>query len=134
MSRYMEGRVGQTFTGLISGVTAYAVYVTLVDSLVEGMVPVREMPVDRYRFSPHHFTLTAERTGHVYRLGNPVTVRCAAVDVLAPQVTFSLLEGRAAAFGGPDRKYPAGRARQPGLPGRRGAGSRESRSRSRSRR
>jgi ribonuclease R len=93
MARYMEDKVGRVFEARISGVAQYGLFVTLEQSLVDGLVSTRELPRDNYRYSETGFSLTGELSGIVYRLGGKLTVRCSSVDVLARQINFTVVTG-----------------------------------------
>ena len=70
---YMAQFVGDEFEGVISGVTAFGIFVEL-DNGVEGLVHVSSMENDYYQYVEERYALVGERTGKVYRLGEPVTV------------------------------------------------------------
>jgi len=71
---YASKHVGDTFDGVIRGVTKFGVYVLLHPLLVEGMVHVRDMRDDYYEFDERSFSLRGERTKTVYRPGDTVRV------------------------------------------------------------
>lgn len=70
---YMARSVGEEFEGIISGVTAFGVFVEL-DNGVEGLVHVSTMVNDYYAYVEERFAMVGERTGTVYRLGDSVEV------------------------------------------------------------
>ena len=84
---YMEKHVGETFDGVISGVTRSGLYVELPNT-VEGMIRVNELRDDYYEFLEDRWELVGEMTGRRYRLGEKIRVRCAAADRLARTVDF----------------------------------------------
>ena len=84
---YMEKHVGETFDGVISGVTRAGLYVELPNT-VEGMIRVNELRDDYYEFLEDRWELVGEMTGRRYRLGEKIRVRCAAADRLARTVDF----------------------------------------------
>lgn len=85
---YMEDHVGSEFDGLITGVTSFGVFVVLDDMYAEGLAHVTSLPRDYYRFDPVGHCLTGERSGGVYRLGDPVRVRVVRVDVDERKIDF----------------------------------------------
>ncbi|MDI3316609.1 MAG: ribonuclease R [Bacillota bacterium] len=78
MMEVMEGRVGELFDGWISGVTSFGIFVQLTN-LAEGLVHVSTITDDYYQYDPDALQLVGERTGRIFRLGDPVRVRVAAV-------------------------------------------------------
>src|SRR5690606_8007388 len=71
---WMEQHVGSRFEGVISGVTSFGLFVELVDSKVTGLVHVTQLPHDYYHFDPVRKTLTGERRGREFRLGDRVRI------------------------------------------------------------
>ena len=70
---YMAQLIGEEFPAIISGVTAFGMFVEL-ENGVEGLVHVSSMDNDYYRYVEEQYSLIGERTNTVYRLGDPVTV------------------------------------------------------------
>src|SRR3546814_3705286 len=66
----MEQHVGSEFDGVISGVTSFGLFIELDESKVNGLVHVTQLPNDYYHFDPIRKTLTGERSGRQYRLGD----------------------------------------------------------------
>jgi len=77
---YVKNHVGDTFDGVVSGVTKFGVFVEITDLLVEGLVHVREMD-DYYTYDESTYTLRGESNGKTYRPGDSVTVKVASVSV-----------------------------------------------------
>ena len=65
----MADKVGDEFEGYITGVTAFGLFIELVEHFVEGLVHVSTMADDYYRFIEQAHVLRGEKTGRVYRLG-----------------------------------------------------------------
>lgn len=90
-AEYMEQFIGQTFDGIISGVTAWGMYVELPNT-VEGMVRVSDMSDDYYYFDEEHYCMIGDITKKVYKLGNPIKITVAAVDKLLKTIDFIICE------------------------------------------
>ncbi|TRX73998.1 ribonuclease R [Pseudomonas mangiferae] len=89
---YMRERVGEVFPGVISAVTGFGLFVELTDIYVEGLVHVTALPDDYYHFDPIHHRLSGERSGRSFRLGDPVSVRVARVDLDERKIDFEMGE------------------------------------------
>jgi ribonuclease R len=89
--RFMADKVGDEFDGYITGVTAFGLYVELVEHFVEGMVHVSTMADDYYRFVERAHVLRGENTGQVYRLGDRVRVQVIKVDMERRQVDLGIV-------------------------------------------
>ena len=87
---YIQHHIGEEFTGVISGITNYGMYVELPDT-VEGMVALRLMDSDFYTFHPDKYELVGERTGKVYRLGDTVRISVMNADRLTRTIDFMLV-------------------------------------------
>jgi ribonuclease R len=85
---YMKRHIGDEFEGVIGGVTAYGMYVEINELLVEGMIRVRDLQDDYYLFDERHYALRGRSTGKVYRLGDVVRVRVAAVHPEERSIDF----------------------------------------------
>jgi ribonuclease R len=92
-SYYMRERVGETYSGTVSSVVPFGVFVVLDDLYVEGLVHVSELGSEYFLFSEALHELRGERTGLRYRLGDRVTVQVARVDLEARRIEFRLVRG-----------------------------------------
>ena len=70
---YMQRHIGDSFQGMISGVTSFGFFVELANT-AEGLVHVSDLDDDLYGFEPQQFLLRGRRSGKIYRLGQPVKV------------------------------------------------------------
>ncbi|GMV23918.1 MAG: ribonuclease R [Acidimicrobiia bacterium] len=90
--RFMADKVGDEFTGFITGVSAFGLHVELVEHFVEGMVHVSTMADDYYRFIERAHVLKGENRGRVYRLGDKVRVQVIRVDLERRLIDLGLSE------------------------------------------
>lgn len=89
---FMEQRIGETFAGTISGVTAFGFFVLLDDYFVEGLVHVSWLTDDYYLFIEEQFSLVGERTRRRFQLGGRVHVQVMSVDREERKIDFQLEE------------------------------------------
>lgn len=78
---YLMDRIGEVFSGTINAVTGFGLFVELDDIFVEGLVHVTALNNDYYHFDAAKQRLLGERSGAVYRLGDPMTVKLVAVNL-----------------------------------------------------
>jgi ribonuclease R len=90
--RFMGDKLGETFSGFITGVQPFGLFIELTDIYVQGLVHVSSMRDDYYHFSDRAHTLQGESTRRIYRLGDRVGVRLARVDLARRQLDFELLD------------------------------------------
>lgn len=90
-AEYMEQFVGESFEGVISGVTSWGMYVELPNT-VEGMVRVADIPGDYYYFEEEKYQMVGEHTHKVYKLGQKLRVTVDAVDKILRTIDFVIAE------------------------------------------
>ncbi len=86
---YMERHIGEEYDGVISGITAYGLYVELANT-VEGLVHVNSLEGDFYEFDENASKLRGARTGLAYQLGEKVRVRVKGTDRLCRTIDFEM--------------------------------------------
>ena len=121
--RFMADKVGDEFEGYITGVTAFGLFIELVEHFVEGMVHVSTMADDYYRFVERAHILRGENTGQLYRLGDKVRVQVIKVDMERRQVDLGLVDilekvRQSERNRGPRRSKAQPRERRKGRPGK----------------
>jgi ribonuclease R len=109
---WMEQHVGGRFEGTISGVTSFGLFIELDDSKVNGLVHVTQLPNDYYHFDPIRKTLTGERGGRQFRLGDRAEIVVLKASVEDRRIDFRLVEERDAVKPLPPRGKPAKRVKQ----------------------
>jgi ribonuclease R len=90
--RFMADKVGDEFDGYITGVSAFGLFVELIEHFVEGLVHISTMADDYYRFVEKTHTLRGENTSKVYRLGDKVAVQVVRVDMERRQIDLGLTD------------------------------------------
>ena len=87
---YMLDKIGDSYNGIISGVTSFGLFVELDEIYVEGLVHVTSLDNEYYHFDPIGHRLTGERSGQIYRLGDPMQIVVAAVNMDDRKIDFIL--------------------------------------------
>lgn len=85
---FMSDRIGQTFDGVISGVTEWGIYVELTENKCEGMIPIRDLDDDYYTFDDKNYCLVGRRYHKKYQLGDEITVKVAKANLDKKQLDF----------------------------------------------
>ena len=88
---YLSDKLGQTFDGVISGVTEWGIYVEINVNKCEGMVPIRDLDDDYYEFDSKNYCLIGRRNKRMYRLGDSVTIQVARANLEKKQLDFTLM-------------------------------------------
>ena len=89
--QYMTAHVGEQFSGVVSGVTKWGIYVALPDT-VEGMISLTSIHDDRYVFDEESFTVTGTHTKRSFTLGQPVDIVVERADTERRVIDFVLPE------------------------------------------
>jgi ribonuclease R len=90
--RFMVDKVGDEFTGYVTGVTAFGLFIELVEHFVEGLVHISSMADDYYTFFERQHELRGENRRKVYRLGDVVKVQLVRVDRDHRKLELALME------------------------------------------
>lgn len=89
---FIKEHMGEIFTGHISGVTNFGLFVTLDNLYVDGLVHISELGTDYYQYIEALSELRGERTGIRYKLGDSLQVQVSRVDLEARRIDFRLLK------------------------------------------
>lgn len=87
---YMSAHIGEEFDGVISGVTAYGMYVELPNT-IEGMVHITTLPEDYYEYREETYELVGNVTNRHFKLGQKVRVAVVSTDSLMRTIDFELV-------------------------------------------
>lgn len=90
-AEYMEDKIGESFEGVISGVTGWGLYVELPNT-VEGLVHISKIEGDYFIYDTAHYELVGQATGKKYCLGETVMVQVDQVDTILKTIDFVLAQ------------------------------------------
>lgn len=88
---YMSLRVGQSFSGIISGITEWGVYVEEMETKCEGLVRVRDLADDYYVYDEKKLALIGQKKKKIYKLGDRVKMKVKNVDLERKTIDYTLL-------------------------------------------
>jgi ribonuclease R len=92
---FIKDKLGEEFTGVVSGVTSFGIFVQLDALYVEGLVHITELGGDFFQYDDARHELRGERTGKRYQLTDRVTVQVSRVDLEARKIDLVLAGGSA---------------------------------------
>jgi ribonuclease R len=92
--QFMRERVGEQFSGRVTGVAPFGLFVTLNDLYVEGLIHVSELGGEYFQYSEASHELRGERTGRRFRLTDPIDVQVSRVDLEARRIEFRMIESQ----------------------------------------
>ena len=91
-AKYMLGKKGHEFAGIITGLTDWGIYVEITENKCEGMVRMRDLGDDFYEFDEYNFRIKGSRTGKIYRLGDHVRVKVKNADLVKKQIDLLMAD------------------------------------------
>ena len=99
---YLQDHVGESFEGVVSGVTGFGLFVELKDIYVDGLVHITALPHDYYHFEAAQHRLVGERTRKVFRLGDQLKVKVVRVSLDDRKIDFEMDEPASKGRGKPN--------------------------------
>ncbi len=90
--RYIEDRVGDVLSGVVTGVTHFGLFVTLADVYVDGLIHVTGLGRDYFHLEQGGLRLTGERSGQSFALGDDLEVRVVRVNTQDAQIDLALAD------------------------------------------
>lgn len=90
-AEFLQDQIGVEYTGIVSGVTEWGMYVEIEENKCEGMVRLRDITDDFYTLDEKNFAIIGQRKKKVYQLGDEVQIKVKKVDLEKRQIDFTLL-------------------------------------------
>lgn len=89
---YISQKVGEKYKGIISGVMSFGIFVELTDTLVEGLIHIKNLDDDYYIHDEKTYSLIGRDTDRTLRLGDEIDIQIANVNIEEGKVDFTLLK------------------------------------------
>jgi ribonuclease R len=86
--RILKDSVGNEFDAVISGMAKFGLFVSLIDMPIEGMIPLKNLKDDYYSINEDNYTVTGNRRGRVFRLGDKLRVKLVQADIETLRIDF----------------------------------------------
>jgi len=90
-AEYMLEHIGKKFSGLISGVSKWGLYVQIEENMCEGMVRLKDMKDDFYYLDEDNYQVIGQHYGDKYKLGDRVYIIVKKIDLSKKQMDFELI-------------------------------------------
>ncbi|MBL4653021.1 MAG: ribonuclease R [Flavobacteriales bacterium] len=87
----LNDKVGETFSGLISGVTDFGFFVEIEENKCEGLIRLADMQDDHYYFDEKNFQVVGNNHGAIYQIGQRVMIKVRKVNLMKKQIDFELV-------------------------------------------
>ena len=89
---FVVDKIGQEFEGTVSGIAEFGLFVKMDGNLCEGLVPMVEIPGDRFNFDADKFAIVGAKTGKEYNFGDRVKVRIYEVSTRKRQIDLEMVK------------------------------------------
>lgn len=90
-AEFLKDQIGSIYTGIISGVTEWGIYVEIEENKCEGMVRLRDLTDDFYALDEKNYAVIGRRKKKVYQLGDEVQIKVKKVDLVKRQIDFTMV-------------------------------------------
>lgn len=91
-AEFLKDNIGSMYTGVISGVTEWGMYVQIIENNCEGMIRLRDISDDFYTWDEKNYAIIGQRKKKVYQLGDEVRIKVKNVDLTKKQIDFTLVQ------------------------------------------
>ncbi len=89
--KFMQNKIGESFNGIISGVSDWGIYVELEENKCEGMVHVKDIKDDRYYYSSEEASLIGKKNKNKFQLGDSIKVEVKNADLIKKHLDFIII-------------------------------------------
>ena len=87
----MRDKIGEVFSGRVSGMANFGLFVTLDEVYIDGMVHISDLGEDYFNYHPELMAIIGERSGLRFKLGDKVTVKVARADLEQSRIDLMLI-------------------------------------------
>ena len=89
--KYMQERIGEKFTGIVSGVVERGLYIEIEGNKCEGMARPQDIPGDFYVFDEPNYAFVGKKSKTTIQLGDRVIIKVTAADPIKRHLDFNIL-------------------------------------------
>ena len=89
--KFMQNKIGESFNGIISGVSDWGIYVELEENKCEGMVYIKDIKDDKYYYSSEEASLIGKKNNKKFQLGDSITVEVKNADLIKKHLDFIII-------------------------------------------
>ncbi len=90
--KFMQNYKGQTFKGVISGVTDFGLFVEIIENKCEGLIRLRDLREDHFDYKEEKYAVVGRHTGKMYQLGDEIFIRVKGTDLVKRNLDFEMAE------------------------------------------
>ncbi|MBT2556911.1 ribonuclease R [Hymenobacter sp. ISL-91] len=91
---FLQDHIGEQFTGVVSGLTEWGMYVEIAENKCEGMIRISDIPGDFFELDKDNYRLVGQRSKRIIQFGDELQVEVKAVNLLDRTIDFALVDDR----------------------------------------
>ncbi|WP_019948754.1 ribonuclease R [Hymenobacter aerophilus] len=91
---FLQDHIGEQFTGVVSGLTEWGMYVEIAENKCEGMIRISDIPGDYFELDKDNYRLVGQRSKRIIQFGDELQVEVKAVNLLDRTIDFALVDDR----------------------------------------
>ncbi|OWP63456.1 ribonuclease R [Hymenobacter amundsenii] len=91
---FLQDHIGEQYTGVVSGLTEWGMYVEIAENKCEGMIRVSDIPGDFFELDKDNYRLVGQRNKRIIQFGDELQVEVKAVNLLDRTIDFALVDDR----------------------------------------
>jgi ribonuclease R len=88
---FMMSKVGEVFTGIISGLTKWGIYVEIIENKCEGMITLQSLDDDTYYFDEENYKVVGRRYKEEFNIGDKIEIKVVRGDLMNKQLDFEFV-------------------------------------------
>ena len=89
--KFMQDKIGESFSGIISGVSDWGIYVEIEENKCEGMVYIKDIEDDKYYYSEQQQAILGKKTNKKYTLGDKINIEVKKADLVKKHLDFIII-------------------------------------------
>ena len=89
--KFMENKIGESFSGIISGVSDWGIYVEIEENKCEGMVYIKDIEDDKYYYSEQQQAILGRKTNKKFTLGDKINIEVKKADLVKKHLDFIII-------------------------------------------
>jgi len=89
--KFMENKIGESFSAIISGVSDWGIYVEIEENKCEGMVYIKDIEGDKYYYSEQQQAILGRKTNKKYTLGDKINIEVKKADLVKKHLDFIII-------------------------------------------
>jgi ribonuclease R len=88
--RFMAEKIGESFEGIVSGVTSFGLFIELLDHFVSGAIEIAKLKGDYFHFDDKNYRLVGAQTNKIFQVGDIIRIKVESVDTRQRRINFVL--------------------------------------------